>query len=196
MAEKEKKDADGSKTSRMSGSRFGGATSRAGASSRQAASKIGTTTSRISAASKTGEDSKGTPQRTTMSRVSTASRLNTGRNSIRPGDEGGGSATKREDSASRTMRPQFGRQNSATRGDKDLQGVKVRGRSGSRDAKDLQFGRSGARDRSKSKEGPGMNFKSQNLANKVTVPEDSQIIKKKELVDLKEELEKTKDELY
>lgn len=41
-----------------------------------------------------------------------------------------------------------------------------------------------------------MNFKSANLASKVTVPEDSQIIKKKELTDLKEELEKVKDELY
>lgn len=34
------------------------------------------------------------------------------------------------------------------------------------------------------------------MANKVAVPEDSQIIKKKEFTDLKEELEKTKDELY
>lgn len=45
-----------------------------------------------------------------------------------------------------------------------------------------------------------MNFKSTNLAaaakNAVTVPEDSQIIKKKELSDLKEELEKHKDDLY
>lgn len=103
MAEKEKKDADGGKTTRMSGSRFGGATSRAGASSRQAGSKIGTTTSRVSTAgAKSGEDSKGTPTRTTMSRVSTQSRLMSGRNSIRPGDgTERGSETKREDSASR-----------------------------------------------------------------------------------------------
>jgi hypothetical protein len=106
MAEKEKKDADGSKTSRMSG-RLGGAASRAGAGSRAGASKFGTTTSRVGAAAKPGEDSKAAPTRTALSRVSTASRLNTGRNSIRPGDgsEGGGSATKREDSASRQVRP-------------------------------------------------------------------------------------------
>ena len=104
MAEKEKKDADGGKTSRVAGSRFGIGATRAGAGSRQVASKLGTTTSRASiGANKAGDDSKGsTTTRTTMSRVSTTSRLNTGRSSIRPGDPGAsGSETKREDSASR-----------------------------------------------------------------------------------------------
>lgn len=103
MAEKEKKDADGSKTSRMSGSRFGAGSTRAGAGSRNVASKIGTTTSRVSTGgAKSGEETPGI-KRTTTSRVSTTSRFNSGRNSIRPGDEEGGSATKREGSASRTM---------------------------------------------------------------------------------------------
>ena len=174
MAEKEKKDADGGKTSRVAASRFGGGTARAGAASRNTPSKVGTTSSRLSG-KKEGETP--TTTRSTLSRVSTSSRLTSGRNSIRPGEsseDGGGSATKREGSATRGLKPQFGRGSSATRGDKELAGVKARGRSGSRDAKDLQFGKTSApRDRSKSKEGPGMNFKSAALASKVAVPEDS-----------------------
>ena len=111
MAEKEKKDADGSKTSRMSGSRFGAGSARAGAGSRNVASKIGTTTSRVSTGAKAGEDGKDSAglKRTTTSRVSTGSRFNSGRASIRPGDEESGSATKREGSASRQIQPKFGR---------------------------------------------------------------------------------------
>ena len=105
MAEKEKKDADGGKTSRVAASRFGGGTARAGAVSRNTPSKVGTTSSRLSG-KKEGETP--TTTRSTLSRVSTSSRLTSGRNSIRPGEsseDGGGSATKREGSATRGLKP-------------------------------------------------------------------------------------------